>query len=173
MLKPYCETMQNNALPNATKKWVRKPASFERYSRSMPMAPPSSMATTERKRISTIIGQWGYVMVFNFGIWGKGGLTFISFSLTMAKRGWPTGVVSARRLPTGASNSKCIILFCNLKYFCQEIAKTCQRTPCRVQTQHGPEAAVAAPRGGRACSQRRHEIIGQTLRMTMLSALCY
>ena len=25
-------------------------------------------------------------MVFNFGIWSKGGLTFISFSLTMAKR---------------------------------------------------------------------------------------
>lgn len=163
MLKPYCETMQNNALPNATKKWVRKPASFERYSRSMPMAPPSSMATTERKRISTIIGQWGYVMVFNFGIWGKGDLTFISFPLTMAKRGWPTGVVSARRLPTEASNSKCIILFCNLKYFCQEIAKTCQRTPCRVQTQHGPEAAVAAPRFGRACSQIRSRLGAETV----------
>ena len=28
--KPYCETMQNSALPKATKKCVRKPASFER-----------------------------------------------------------------------------------------------------------------------------------------------
>lgn len=102
-------------------------------------------------------------MVFNFGILGKGGLTFISFPLTMAKRGWPTGVVSARRLPTEASNSKCIILFCNLKYFCQEIAKTCQRTPCRVQTQHGPEAAVSAPRFGRACSQIRSRLGAETV----------
>ena len=95
---------------------------------------------------------------FQFRHLEQGGLTFISFSLTMAKRGWPPGVVSARRLPTGASNSKCIILFCNLKYFCQEIAKTCQRTPCRVQTWHGPEAAVSAPRGGRACSQIRSRL---------------
>ena len=92
---------------------------------------------------------------FQFRHLGQGGLTFISFPLTTAKRGWPTGVVSARHLPTGASNSKCIILFCNLKYFCQEIAKTCQRTPSCVRSCLVPRSIVSAPRFGRACSQIR------------------
>ena len=52
MPKPYCETMQNRALPIATRKWVRKPASFERYSLSMPMIPPRSSAI-ERRSVSS------------------------------------------------------------------------------------------------------------------------
>ena len=52
---PYCDTIQKRALPNATKKCVRKPASFERYSRSIPMTPPKSRATNNLSVISKII----------------------------------------------------------------------------------------------------------------------
>lgn len=42
-----------------------------------------------------------------------------------------------------------------------------------LRTNQLPDTTASAPRYGRACSQRRHEITGQTLRMTMLSALRY
>ena len=46
--KPYCDTTQNSALPSATRKCVRNPASFALYSRSMPIAPPSTRASVRR-----------------------------------------------------------------------------------------------------------------------------
>ena len=46
--KPKAETIMNKAEPNATKKWVRRPAAFSRYSRSKPMKPPKSAATKMR-----------------------------------------------------------------------------------------------------------------------------
>ena len=46
--KPKAETIMNKAEPKATKKWVRRPAAFSRYSRSKPMKPPKSAATKMR-----------------------------------------------------------------------------------------------------------------------------
>ena len=42
--KPECDNIIKSALPNDTKKWVLKPASFARYSRSKPIAPPNMPA---------------------------------------------------------------------------------------------------------------------------------
>ena len=50
--KPYCDTTQKRALPTATRKWVRKPASFERYSRSIPITPPKRNAMNSLREIS-------------------------------------------------------------------------------------------------------------------------
>ena len=47
--KPYCETIIINALPRATRKWVRKPASLTRYSRSRPITVPQRPATQSRR----------------------------------------------------------------------------------------------------------------------------
>ena len=44
--------MQKRALPRDTRKWVLNPASLLRYSRSMPMMPPSSIAVTRRIKMS-------------------------------------------------------------------------------------------------------------------------
>ena len=46
--KPYCDTIIISALPSATRKWVRKPASLTRYSRSRPMTVPQRPATHNR-----------------------------------------------------------------------------------------------------------------------------
>ena len=53
--KPYCETIIMSALPNETRKWVLKPASFSRYSRSRPIIVPNSAASTRRQTKSHII----------------------------------------------------------------------------------------------------------------------
>lgn len=52
---PYCDTMQKSALPSATRKCVRNPASFERYSRSIPIIPPSKRAMKSLSVISNVI----------------------------------------------------------------------------------------------------------------------
>ena len=46
---PYCDTTIINALPSATRKCVRNPASFTRYSRSSPIAVPHNPATQSRR----------------------------------------------------------------------------------------------------------------------------
>lgn len=46
--KPYCDTIIISALPSATRKWVRKPASLTRYSRSRPITVPQRPATHKR-----------------------------------------------------------------------------------------------------------------------------
>ncbi len=43
------------AEPKATRKWVRNPASFERYSRSNPMIPPNTAAMVILKMKSVVI----------------------------------------------------------------------------------------------------------------------
>ena len=48
MPNPYWETTQNKALPNATRKWVRTPATLARYSRSKPMRAPNTSAVSRR-----------------------------------------------------------------------------------------------------------------------------
>lgn len=52
---PYCDTMQKSALPSTTRKCVRNPASFERYSRSIPIIPPSKRAMKSLSVISNVI----------------------------------------------------------------------------------------------------------------------
>ena len=47
-VKAYWEINMNNALPRATRKWVRRPASLALNSRSKPMRPPSSPAINSR-----------------------------------------------------------------------------------------------------------------------------
>ena len=42
---PYCDTIIIRALPSATRKWVRNPASLTRYSRSSPITVPQRPAT--------------------------------------------------------------------------------------------------------------------------------
>ena len=45
---PYCDTIIIRALPSATRKCVRKPASLARYSRSSPMTAPKTPASNSR-----------------------------------------------------------------------------------------------------------------------------
>ena len=49
------DKIMNKAEPNATRKWVRKPASFARYSRSSPIKPPNIAATKMRIIKSNVI----------------------------------------------------------------------------------------------------------------------
>ena len=53
--KPECDSIIKRALPRPTRKCVRKPASFDRYSRSIPMIPPRMPAMNIRKIKSQFI----------------------------------------------------------------------------------------------------------------------
>ena len=47
--KPYADIIINSAEPNDTRKCVRKPTAFSRYSRSRPITPPSRHAIRIRR----------------------------------------------------------------------------------------------------------------------------
>src|SRR5439155_15165801 len=51
--KPYAPAIVNSAEPSETSRWVRKPASRSRSSRSIPTAPPSAAASASRNRASS------------------------------------------------------------------------------------------------------------------------
>src|SRR6266540_7497783 len=50
---PYAPTIVNSAEPSATSRWVRRPASRSRSSRSTPIRPPSSAASASRSTDSS------------------------------------------------------------------------------------------------------------------------
>jgi hypothetical protein len=51
---PYAETSVKTQAPSETIRWVRKPASWSRSSRSKPIAPPSSAAASSRRSASVV-----------------------------------------------------------------------------------------------------------------------
>ncbi len=52
---PYCDMIMKSALPEATRRWVRSPASLALYSRSRPIMPPKIAAINMRMIISVVI----------------------------------------------------------------------------------------------------------------------
>ena len=52
---PYCDMIMKRALPEATRRWVRSPASLALYSRSRPIMPPKIAAINMRMIISVVI----------------------------------------------------------------------------------------------------------------------
>jgi hypothetical protein len=50
---PYAKVIVNSAEPTETSMWVRRPASRSRNSRSIPIRPPKTAASTSRRRASS------------------------------------------------------------------------------------------------------------------------